>query len=177
MLRIAVLRFGGHGTKNGHDPQEAVDWAFEQFERKGFDTLSDEERPKVLRTIVTRRAIDLVKYDKPTDALPEHDHLSRLGDEDSEFERVEDRDEARAELRRLAGVLSRLKPRQRDVLHRKFVEKQSTTEIADALHITPRRVLQIVDEAVGRAKRKVDATTSDRDEPSQADQKGKEGGT
>ena len=137
MLRIARSRFGGNVVRNGHDPKEAVDKAYEQFFNQGLDALASENRHQRLAQIVLRRAIDMCKRRDATEPLPEHDAVAEMGEDDDAFRRVEDRIE-------VADLLSRLKPRERDVIERHYIEDQSTEEIAKALNIGDRRVRQIL---------------------------------
>lgn len=90
--RVAQTVFGGNVTRNGHDPQEAVDAAFAQFYAKRFDeTVPREERRALLLKIVQRRALDLVRRQEHTVSYPDHDHEARLGENQGAFEEVESR--------------------------------------------------------------------------------------
>lgn len=154
--RAAETVFGGNVTKNGHDPQEAVDFAYEQFYRKSFDqALAEEDRRPRLLQMVTRRAIDFVKHGKPADDLRENDRDGRLGASDPGFEQVEDQDEAAHLVRQVEPVLDRLKPDQLDVFKRRIIGGETTQQIAEALGVTQRRVNQILGDVTKRLRRRV----------------------
>jgi RNA polymerase sigma factor (sigma-70 family) len=163
--RVAQTVFGGNVTRNGHDPQEAVDTAYAQFYAKRFDeSLPTEERRALLLKIVQRRALDLVRRRERTVSYPDHDHESRLGENQGGFEEVEERDEARRAVGQLEDVLERLTPKQREAFTLRVNHGQTTSEIAEALGVSERRVNQLLNEAAQRLGRRLRARDRDRED-------------
>lgn len=165
MLTVAAGRFGGRDVvKNGHDAKEAVDKAFEQFDKANFiETKPPEEHGRLLRQIALRRAIDMTKRSRPISALPDHDHHPLLGINEDGYDTVDDADELERRHVLLRDVLADLKPKQAEVLDRLFLQQQPTKDVAEAMGLTKRRVGQLRDEAFDRLRRKHDASTA-RDE-------------
>lgn len=162
MLTVAAGRFGGRNVvKNGHDAKEAVDKAFEQFDKANFiETKPPAQHGPLLRHIALLRAIDMTKRSKPTSALPDHDHHPMLGTDEAGYDAVDEADELARRHGRLKGVLADLKPKQAEALDRLFLRQESTKDAAEAMGLSERRIGQLRDEAFERLRRKHDASAT-----------------
>lgn len=176
-LRVARLRFGNRqSTRNGHDPEDAVNEAYAYFDKKNYmETVPPEKQRSVLCKIVNGKALDMVKYERRSSELP-GDHHDIVGSDDPGFDRSDDEDAAESELARFRGVLEDLTPRQKDVLDRLFVQDQSVAEIAADVKITERGVRDHRQKALDRLRRKADAKPIARTEDTEQQDDNKEGG-
>lgn len=157
-LRVARLRFGSRqSTRNGHDPEDAVSEAYIYFDKKNYmDTVPPEKWRSVLMQIVSGKALDMVKYQRPTVELPD-DHHATVGRNDPSIDGSGEEDAADARFDPARSVLDDLKPRPRDILDRFYVLGQSVAEIAAELGITERGVRDHRQKALDRLRRKLDA--------------------
>lgn len=175
-LRVAHLVFGSRKTSRKGDPEDAVAEAYAYFDKKNYmDTAPPEKWRSILLKIVRGKALDMVKYDRPTVQLPD-DHHDTIGRNDPGIDGPEDEDAAEARFAPAKSVLDDLKPRQRDILDRFFVQQQSVAEIAADLGITERGVRDHRQKSLERLKRKLDVQ---RDSPPNGvieDDNEKEGG-
>jgi RNA polymerase sigma factor (sigma-70 family) len=155
-LRVARLRFGSRRTSRKGDPEDAVAEAYAYFVKKNYmDSAPPEKWRSILLKIVSGKALDMVKYDRPTVQLPD-DHHDTVGRNDPGIDGPEGEDAAEARFAPARSVLDDLKPRQRDILDRLFLQQQSVVEIAADLGITERGVRDHRQKALERLKRKLD---------------------
>ncbi len=175
-LRVARLRFGNRqSTRNGHDPEDAVNEAYAYFDKKNYIDEPPENHRSLLFKIVNGKALDMVKYERRTSELPD-DHHDTVGSDDPGFDRLDEEDAAESELARAKSILDGLKPRQRDILDRFYVEEQSTATIAEALGITDRAVRLSLQKSRERLRRKLDARPLGCPEDTGQEDDNKEGG-
>lgn len=175
-LRVARLRFGRRHTSRKGDPEDAVSEAYIYFDKKNYmETVPPEKRLSVLLKIVTGKALDMVKYDRPTVELPD-DHHDTVGRNDPRIDGSEDEAAAEARFAPAKSVLDGLKPRQRDILDRFFVQGQSVAEIAADLGIGERGVRDHRQKAIDRLKRKLDPQPDAHPDGAGQDNDEKEGG-